>query len=278
MSAVVSFDDHISNGYALSESVYSYGYDLRLKHSSFREVSLAWIAKHYAELIPKDAPNVLSLGCGAGLFDTQLIQLIESNSKNWQFTGLDFSTTDLEQFRKSVVGLSPAMQQSINLQYGKFEASSELGDRFDFITMVHFLHSFDEFIGIISNAKRHLRPGGKLLIVQQNKQGVAELKEQFRSLLPNQKFNCAESIKQQLIKEGIRFQSDELKSIFDISVLRSSTLESLLLMSFCLVNDLSLVDYQLQQSIRQDFLNFATTAGDGRAVIHESMEVIVCHA
>jgi len=267
---------NIATDYSLSEFIYSCGYNLRLKYASFKQDTLSWIAGNSAELVRAEKPEILSLGCGTGVFDTAFLKIIQQQKTQWSFTGLDFSVTDLELFRENLSVLDEETQSRVNLQYKKFEPTTDMGERYDLITMIHFLHSFDDVLPIIQNAMRHLSPGGRLLIIQQNKQGVAEIKDEFLDILPNQKFHCSEHIKQLLHAENITYSSHTINCSFDISVMQEMSLDALMLMSFCLVNDLSKLDINQQERIRQAFLSRAEKI-NGADVICESMEAIVCH-
>ncbi len=267
---------NIASDYSLSEFIYSCGYNLRLKYASFKQDTLNWIADNSSELLRVEKPKILSLGCGTGIFDTALIEIIQQQKTQWSFTGLDFSITDLELFRKNLSALNEETRSRVALQYKKFEPLTDMGERYDLITMIHFLHSFDDVLPIIQNALRHLSSDGRLLIIQQNKQGVAEIKDEFLDILPNQKFHCSDQIKQLLQAENITFTTHTINASFDISIMQEMSLDTLLLMSFCLVNDLSKLKIDQQERIRQAFLSRAEEI-DGAYVISESMEVIICH-
>ncbi len=267
---------NIASDYSLSEFIYSCGYNLRLKYASFKQDTLNWIADNCAELLRVDKPKILSLGCGTGMFDTAFIKIVQQQKIQWSFTGLDFSVTDLELFRKNLSALDEQTRSRVTLQYKKFEPLTDMGERYDLITMIHFLHSFDDVLPIIQNALRHLSPDGRLLIIQQNKQGVAEIKDEFLDILPNQKFHCSGHIKQLLRAENVTFSTHTIDASFDISIMREMSLDTLLLMSFCLVNDLSKLNTNQQERVRQAFLSRAEQI-DGADVICESMEAIVCH-
>ena len=268
---------NIASNYSLSESIYSYGYNLRLKHSSFKHDTLNWITNNLSELLTVEKPKILSLGCGAGIFDSEFIETIKQERKEWSFTGLDFSATDLDHFRKNLTTLDKETQTRVTLEFNKFDSSTDLGESYDLITMIHFLHSFDDVLPIVKNALQHVSPGGRLLIVQQNKQGISELRNQFIKILPNQKFQCSGHIKKLLQAEKIAFSAHEIETSFHVSIMRKRSLETLLLMSFCFVNDLSLLDIHQQEEIRQAFLSFAAEQNDKTDIICESMEAIVCH-
>lgn len=278
---------HIAQDYGLSETVYSCGYGLRLQYASFMQDTLEWFSSHCSELLPVEMPRVLSLGCGGGIFDLQLIKIIQQqiNQQNiagqkqneLDFTGLDFSVTDLDHFRESLSCQSLETQSSVTLKYQKFEPLTDLGESYDLITMVHFLHSFNDVMPIIKNALNHLLPGGKLFIVQQKKQGISNLKDSFLDILPNQKFHCTDQIKTLLQSEKIDFSSHQIDTYFDVTIMKKMSLDTLLLMSFCLSNDLSILTPQQQDQIRNAFLSLAKIQHDGKAIIYEPMEIIVCY-
>lgn len=272
---------NIAQCYGLSENAYSCGYLLRLKYASFMQNTVDWCSNHCLDLVSVEAPKVLSLGCGSGIFDLKLIgiiqqQIIKQKKSQLEFTGLDFSMTDLDYFRKSLSHQSRETQSSVTLKYQKFEPSTDLAGRYDLITMVHFLHSFDDVLPIIKNALRHLSPGGKLLIIQQKKGGISELKSNFLDILPNHKFQSTNHIKELLQSEKIKYTSHKIKTHFDVSIMRKMSLDTLLLMSFCLCNDLSILNTKQQNQIRNAFLSLAKIQHDGSAVIPESMEALVC--
>ncbi len=274
---------NIAQDYGLSENAYSCGYLLRLKYASFMQDTIDWFSSHCLDLVSVEAPKVLSLGCGSGIFDLKFIeiiqqQIIQQKKNKLDFTGLDFNATDLDHFRKSLSSQSCETQSSVTLKYQKFEPSTDLAERYDLITMVHFLHSFDDVLPIIKNALRHLSSGGKLLIIQQKKAGISELKNTFLDILPNQKFQSTNHIKELLESENINYKSHKIDTCFDVSIMRKISLDTLLLMSFCLCNDLSVLKTPQQVQIRNAFLSLAKVQNDGKAMIYEPMEAIVCSA
>lgn len=278
MTALLKNQNDVVKGYGLSEIVYSFGYSIRLKYASFRQATMQWLVDNIDCLIISDYPKILSLGCGDGAFDMEFIRHIGRKMKRYRFSGLDFNSRDLDRFRNLLSAQDEDLQKSVTLHYKKFEPSTSLGERYDFIYMVHFLQSFDHVLPVIQNALDHLTPGGKLLIIQQGRKGIYELKEKFKDILPNRKFHSSEDIKSELAAKNIVFDSHTIDTYFDISVLRSMSLDTLLLMSFCFTNDLSVLDKRQQEEIRKEFLDYATVSENGDLVIYEPMDAIICHA
>lgn len=270
--------DDVAEGYGLSEAIYSFGYSLRLKYASFRRATMEWLLDNSCELMATGTPKILSLGCGDGAFDIELLDHLKKLKRRFQFSGLDFNATDLEHFRHILSAWDESLQSRVTLHYMKYDASSHLGEHYDLIYMVHFLHSFEEVLPVIKNALEHLAPGGKLLIIQQKKQGIYELKQKFQDALTNRKFHSSEEIKALLQEEGIAFASHTIDTYFDISVMRRMSLDALLLMSFCFTDDLAVLDKRQQEEIRKEFLAYSTVEENGVPIIYEPMEAIVCQA
>ena len=268
----------VAEGYGLSEDVYSFGYSLRLKYSTFQQLTIKWLVDNRHGMISADSPKILSLGCGDGAFDIEIIDRLGDEGRQFQFSGLDFNATDLGYFRHLLSTRPGNVQQCVNLRHMKFDASTDLQERYDFIYMVHFLQSFEEFLPVIRNALSHLAPGGRLLIVQQQRQGIYELKRSFQSVLTNRKFHSSEEIKRSLQKDGILFDSHTIDTCFDISVMRRKSLDALLLMSFCFTDDLAVLEERQQEEIREAFLAYSTIDENGAPFIYEPMDAILCQA
>jgi len=81
-----------------------------------------------------------------------------------------------------------------------------------------------------------------------------------------------------LQSDKIIFTSHVIDTSFDVSILQSISLDALLLMSFCLSNDLSVLNTQELEQIRNAFLSRSRAGEGGSRVIDEQMEVFICQA
>ncbi len=269
-------DAILADGYGLSEAVYACGYSLRVKYSSFLRATRDWVADNSGDLIVADTPRLLSLGCGNGAYDMEFIDWLAGRKQHFKFIGVDCNASELEQFTKVLSIREASIREKTSLYCMKYDASTRFEGRFDLIYMLHFLHSFAEVVPAIRNALAHLSPRGKLLIVQQKRTGVYDLKQRFKGILRNRKLYCAEEIMRLLRMEQVAFSSYTIDSYFDISVLKQMSLDALLLMSFCFSDDLAELDRDQQEEIRSAFLKSAHPGSDGAPLIYEPMEAIVC--
>lgn len=270
----------VATDYGLSEVVYSCGYRLRLQYSSFQATTIRWLIDNCHDLITSGRPEILSLGCGDGAFDIEIIKHLAKTKSSLLFHGVDYNATDLNRFRQLLLSEEGLTTNNVHLYHRKYDSSSTLPGRYDLIYMIHFLQSFEDedILPVIRNTLAHLKPDGRLLIIQQKRQGIYELKQRFKNNLTNQKFHSSEEITRLLQEHHISFSSHTIDTYFDISLMHRVSLDALLLMSFCFTDDLAKLSQQQQEEIRHAFLEYANINSEGTPVIYEPMEAIVCHA
>ncbi len=146
--------DHVYNeGYWTSDAAKTRGYtdyrrDEPLYLKTYRR-RLAVIKRHFSK-----PGRVLDIGCAAGFF------LRVMRDESWQVTGLEPS----EPIRnKAQQALGAGNVRAALLHEAGFEAGS-----FDLITLWDVLEHIPDPVAAISEARRLLAPGGKLLIETQN--------------------------------------------------------------------------------------------------------------
>jgi len=268
----------VSAGYSLSEMAYSFGYNLRLKCSSFQQATVSWLLDQSSTLMDAGAPKILSLGCGDGAVDLQVLEPLRTRNRNFYFMGVDFNPVELHRFRKRLSASDEHFREAVTLRCMRFDEFSRLAQRFDLIYMVYFLQSFEHVMPAIATALRHLAPQGRLVIVHQQQSGIYDLRQRFRACLRSQKFHSSEEICALLRQQGVEFSSHTIDTFFDVTTMHAMSLDALLLMSFCFCEDLSALEKREQEAIRNAFLEHATAGADGRLRIYEPMDAIICRA
>ena len=99
-----------------------------------------------------EAKTILHLGCGAGGYDYTL-------KKYFRVTGVDISQGMLNVARK--------VNPEIIYHQGDMR-NIELGEEFDAVVVpdsIDYMRTEDQLLAVIMTAKKHLKPGGMLLIV-----------------------------------------------------------------------------------------------------------------
>jgi len=262
--------------YALSETVYSFGYQVRQKYGTLQATALNWFSQQGVNLVQQENSQILSLGCGNGAFDLALLKTLQAEDKSFSYTGIDFNHKDLDRFQSRLKEEKPDITRNITLRHEMFDETTVLPTAYDLITMVHFLYAVEDIGGLLETAQKHLSEDGKLLIVQNSRQGVYQVKKQFLDVLPNHRYQASDSVKEALETKRINYTSTNIDAYLDVSILQEWSLEAALLMSFCLGNDVMQLAEQDRERIRQAYLDISSEAEDGRQLLCEPMEMIVC--
>jgi ubiquinone/menaquinone biosynthesis C-methylase UbiE len=103
----------------------------------------------------KKPGKLLDVGCGSGVFLHRMYKL------GWSATGLDFDAKAIEN-AKIKYGTDLTVMHS-DLHGAKFP-----NDSFDAVTMSHVIEHAPDPIGLITECKRVLKPGGRLVITTPN--------------------------------------------------------------------------------------------------------------
>lgn len=143
------------------------------------ESDLATAPDHYyrrleiARIIPHltDRANILDVGCGNG-YSTFEFAGAYPNSK---FIGVDYSEPMIELAKD---GVKQRSLRNLTFQTADVLNLPEFGTKFDIIVSercIINLKNFDEQKKAILQMKRKLRPGGKLILVENTQEGLANL-------------------------------------------------------------------------------------------------------
>lgn len=304
----------VKASYGLSELAYSYGYQLRRANSNLDQQALEWITANVEQVFPGDPASgatlkMLSLGCGRGHFDLELIRLCQRRLHgNIQYTGIDMNAVELRKFDERLI-LEERVQEgklleetvreqsapenktpenkipenknlrdAITLKHQHFDETNDLDDQYDLIVMGHLLYLFQDLHAPITNAIRHLAPRGRLLILQTSEQGITTIRQPFAAQLGLRPLQHSEQVLALLKTQGYAHWSATIDAQLCVDVLKHRSLDGLMLMSFCFAKDLACLDDSDQQQIRQAFLQGATMDGNARLIINEPMEAIIVTA
>ena len=121
---------------------------------------VGWRKKAIRELIPLQPKNLLDVATGTGDFAITSFKMLKPET----ITGIDISEGMLEIGRKKII--KAGLQHHIKLIQGDSEAISFEDDSFDAVTVAFGVRNFENLEKGLSEIKRVLKPGGKLVILE----------------------------------------------------------------------------------------------------------------
>jgi demethylmenaquinone methyltransferase/2-methoxy-6-polyprenyl-1,4-benzoquinol methylase len=109
------------------------------------------------EIKPTDA--ILDLGCGTGRNAALMLKYLSDDGK---ITGVDLSPEMQTQFEERFAG-----DKRVVFQQQRIDIPFDLGESFDIVFISFVIHGFPHEVrsAVIENAKKHLNPGGKFVIL-----------------------------------------------------------------------------------------------------------------
>jgi SAM-dependent methyltransferase len=161
------------------------------------------------------ALRILSVGCGSGILDNQLISAIASSPEHFEYTGVDPNPVACRRFREDFENLAlPNVKLEVRTEAVE---SLNINNPFDIIQLTHALYYFKDPADTLGKLRRLLAPGGKLIIVQAPNEYLNQLSECFWSHHAGQDIWFSECLEKYLIKQKIEFTCQRLYGEVDVT-------------------------------------------------------------
>ena len=161
------------------------------------------------------ALRILSVGCGSGILDNQLISAIASSPEHFEYTGVDPNPVACRRFREDFEKLAlPNVKLEVRTEAVE---SLNINNPFDIIQLTHALYYFKDPADTLGKLRRLLAPGGKLIIVQAPNEYLNQLSECFWSHPTGQDIWFSECLEKYLIKQKIEFTCQRIYGEVDVT-------------------------------------------------------------
>jgi len=161
------------------------------------------------------ALRILSVGCGSGILDNQLISAIASSPEHFEYTGVDPNPVACRRFREDFEKLAlPNVKLEVRTEAVE---SLNINNPFDIIQLTHALYYFKDPADTLGKLRRLLAPGGKLIIVQAPNEYLNQLSECFWSHHTGQDIWFSECLEKYLIKQKIEFTCQRIYGEVDVT-------------------------------------------------------------
>ncbi len=161
------------------------------------------------------ALRILSVGCGSGILDNQLISAIASSPEHFEYTGVDPNPVACRRFREDFEKLAlPNVKLEVRTEAVE---SLNINKPFDIIQLTHALYYFKDPADTLEKLRRLLAPGGKLIIVQAPNEYLNQLSECFWSHHAGQDIWFSKCLEKYLIKQKIEFTCQRIYGEVDVT-------------------------------------------------------------
>lgn len=137
-------------------------------------IDKGWRKKAIKQLIPLAPKNILDVATGTGDFAINSYEILKPE----KIIGIDISEGMLEIGRKKIE--KAGLQSVIELQHGDSEAILFDDNTFDAVTVAFGVRNFENLEKGLSEIKRVLRPGGRLVVLEFSKPSAPVVKELYQ--------------------------------------------------------------------------------------------------
>ena len=161
------------------------------------------------------ALRILSVGCGSGILDNQLISTIASSPEHFEYTGVDPNPVACHRFRENFEKLAlPNVKLAVRTEAVE---SLNINNPFDIIQLTHALYYFKDPADTLEKLRRLLAPGGKLIIIHAPNEHLNQLSQCFWSHHAEQDIWFSNRLEEHLVRQGIEFTSHRIHGEVDVT-------------------------------------------------------------
>jgi demethylmenaquinone methyltransferase/2-methoxy-6-polyprenyl-1,4-benzoquinol methylase len=172
---VVPFKDSADSKKKQVENMFdkiAYRYDFLNRFLS-AGIDVGWRKKAIKELVSLHPKQILDVATGTGDFAITSYEILKPE----KITGIDISEGMLEIGRQKII--KSGLQNHIELLNGDSEAILYNDNSFDAVTVAFGVRNFENLEKGLSEIKRVLRPGGKLIVLEFTRPSMPVIKQLY---------------------------------------------------------------------------------------------------
>ena len=136
-------------------------------------IDVGWRKKAIKQLVSSKPKNILDVATGTGDFALTSFEILKPE----KITGIDISEGMLDIGRKKIE--KAGLQEKIELIRGDSEAILFDDNTFDAVTVAFGVRNFENLEKGLSEIRRVLKPGGKLIVLEFTKPSVPVIKQVY---------------------------------------------------------------------------------------------------
>lgn len=202
----------------LSSEGYAEGFKAFKRISSECEAMLGWIERTLRSEIPEnDNFAILSVGCGSGDFDLELIQILKTRIPRIDYVAVEPNHVHCQQSAERLVA-SPLEGIRCVIHPVPFE-EFHTDERFDLIHFTHCLYYIPDREAAILHAVKLLVDGGRVVVFHQTPMGINQIQRKFlkRTKGDTNEMFSSKDLEEILDRNRIPYRLEVLDSTLDIT-------------------------------------------------------------
>jgi SAM-dependent methyltransferase len=183
--------------------------------SNQRELILGWFTDHAIPQLSTDNASILSIGCGAGDLDVNILAAAKEHASAISYEGLEPDPQQCERFI-SRMGVTDDRNIQVEVHNTRFEKFSEQR-RFDLVFMVHSLYYMEDPEQAIDSMLKLVNEPGRLVILIASNDTLNELSSSFWKVENGGSSWFSEDLNRHLETRGITFERKRIEAKLDIT-------------------------------------------------------------
>ena len=183
--------------------------------SSQRQQILAWVRRELVPRLSTDSASVLSIGCGAGDLDKELLAAIAGHSARVSYCGVEPDTAQCERFA-AAMGAEANERIRIEAHNVGFE-SFPVRQSYDLVLMVHSLYYMPDPAGAIDKALSLVKDQSQLVVLLAANDTLNELSSSFWQIEADRVAWFSEDLSAYLDMQGWPFTSEKIEARLDMT-------------------------------------------------------------
>lgn len=183
--------------------------------SNQRKLIFDWFAEHVIPQLSKDSTSLLSVGCGAGDLDVNILAAGKAHTSTISYVGLE---PDPHQCERFVARMAFGNDNSIRIEGHNTRFEDYSADRrFDLVIMVHSLYYMDNPEQAIEEALNLVSERGRLVILIACNDTLNELSSSFWAMENAGSTWFSEDLSKHLHGHAIAFDRNQIEATLDIT-------------------------------------------------------------
>jgi SAM-dependent methyltransferase len=248
-------------------------------HAAFRRASNEWeTARHwfltseFFDFEPAIRARVLSVGCGDGAMDQLWLERLADHPGGVDYHGLDPNGLSLAAFVSGAAPSGKGPPMVLHAVRSRFEDYHPAAP-FDRILFAHSLYHFPDRGGVLARAAGFLEPGGRLLVMVSDDEGLPAFKAGVyrRAAMPAQSQETPGSdLRRHLAALPLRTRFHTVSTVIDATECLRKSPEGILLLNFFFLLRFENLNADQQAAILDELPRHCTQR-DGRWLLDQPM-------